>query len=73
MTGNGRVCISVVEAARMLNISKNLAYQLAREGRLPGMIRLGDKRIVVSLWQLERLLKGDGTEGSPTVGVHHGA
>ena len=53
-----RVCVSVTEAAKMLSISKNLAYDLARRGELPGAIRLGQRRIVVSLRQLERLLEG---------------
>jgi len=48
----------------MLGISKNLAYQLAREGKLPGAIKLGQKRIVVSRVQLENLLRGDGKEES---------
>ena len=43
----------------MLGISRNLAYQLAREGRLPGVIKLGNKRLVVSRIQLENLLQGE--------------
>jgi len=58
MATANRVCISVTEAAKMLSISKNLAYDLARRGELPGAIRLGQRRIVVSLRQLERLLEG---------------
>lgn len=43
----------------MLGISRNLAYRLAREGKLPGVIKLGDKRLVVSLSQLSNLLQGE--------------
>ena len=53
-----RLTLSVKEAAVMLGISKNLAYELARRGELPGCIKLGEKRIVVSRIQLERLLQG---------------
>lgn len=53
-----RLTYSIKEAAAMLGISKNLAYQLAREGTLPGVIRLGAKRLVVSRAQLETLLHG---------------
>lgn len=38
---------SIEEAARMLNISRGVAYKAARSGELPGVIRLG-KRLVVS-------------------------
>ncbi len=59
MTTTERLTVSVTEAARMLGISKNLAYSLAHSGGLPA-IRLGQKRMVVSRLQLENLLKGDG-------------
>jgi len=48
----------------MLGISRNLAYDLARRGELPGAIRLGEKRIVVSRVQLENLLQGRAYEDS---------
>lgn len=53
-----RLTISISSAAHMLGISKNLAYDLARRGELPGAIRLGQKRIVVSKMQIERLIRG---------------
>lgn len=59
MTDNGRLTIQIREAAAMLGISKNLAYRLAREGKLPGLIKLGDKRMVVSREQLENLIRGE--------------
>jgi excisionase family DNA binding protein len=53
-----RLTLSVKEAAAMLGISKNTAYLLARRGELPGAIKLGEKRIVVSRLQLQRVLEG---------------
>lgn len=55
---NGRLTVSVSEAAQILGISKNLAYDLARRGELPGAIKLGQKRIVVSRIQIENLIIG---------------
>jgi excisionase family DNA binding protein len=51
------VC-SVGEAASKLGISRNLAYALAREGKLPGIISLG-RRLVVSRKILFGVLSGD--------------
>lgn len=59
MANTDRLTVSVKEAAAMLGISKNLGYDLARRGELPGMIRLGQKRIVVSKMQIENLIRGD--------------
>ena len=50
--------IKVEAAARLLGIGRQLAYSLAREGKLPGAKRLG-KRIVVSRRALEALLEDD--------------
>lgn len=60
MMPDNRLTYSVAEAAAMLGISRNLAYELARRGELPGTIKLGQKRIVVSRIAIERLLQGDG-------------
>lgn len=54
-----RLTLSIRETAVVLGISRNLCYQLAREGKLPGVIKLGDKRLVVSRVQLENLLQGE--------------
>lgn len=59
MTDNGKLTWTIREAADQLGISRNLAYELARRGELPGAIRLGQKRIVVSRVQLENLLQGE--------------
>lgn len=58
MQNDGRLTYTVKEAATKLGISKNLAYDLARRGELPGVIRLG-KRLLISAAQLERLLTGN--------------
>jgi excisionase family DNA binding protein len=52
--------ISIEAAARELGIGRGLAYQLARSGELPGVIKLGSKRLVVIRAELERLLEGKG-------------
>ena len=62
MATSERLTVSVSEAARMLGISKNLAYSLAQRGELPGCIRLGQRRVVVSRMQLENLLRGKDSE-----------
>ncbi|MFC1933276.1 helix-turn-helix transcriptional regulator [Chloroflexota bacterium] len=53
-----KATMTVLEASKKLSISRALAYQLAREGKLPGAIRLGSKRIIVSRVQFERWLNG---------------
>ncbi len=54
-----RVTMTVEEAARLLGISRGLAYEMARQGRLP-TLRLG-RRLLVPRARLERLL----SEGEP--------
>lgn len=53
-----RLTLTIAEAAAMLGISRNLAYELARRGELPGIIKLGQKRLVVSRLAIEKLLEG---------------
>jgi excisionase family DNA binding protein len=50
--------ITVREASRVLGIGLNTAYELARKGELPGVIKLGG-RFVVSKAALNRLLDPD--------------
>lgn len=59
MQTDRRLTYTVKEAADKLGISKNLAYDLARRGELPGVIKLGNKRLVVSKFKLDNLLKGE--------------
>lgn len=57
---------SVPEAAEMLGISKDLAYDLARRGELPGAFQLG-RRWLVSLVKLRAAIHGpqDGVAQKP--------
>lgn len=55
-----KLTYSVPEAAEALGIGRNLAYELAKRGKLPGLIRLGEKRVVVSKLAIDRLLQGEG-------------
>ena len=64
MESSGRLTLSVAEAGAMLGISRNLAYDLARRGELPGVIKLGQRRLVVSRVAIERLLRSDGHESA---------
>lgn len=52
-----RYTITVEEAAKLLGIGRNLAYDLARSGEIPAL-RLG-KRIVVLRQPLEKMLAGE--------------
>lgn len=56
--------MTVEAAARRLGIGRQLAYSLASEGKLPGALRLGKKRIVVSTVLLEAFLT-DGRANLP--------
>jgi excisionase family DNA binding protein len=51
-----RWCLTVPEAARLLGISRNFAYQLARQGQLP-VIKLG-KRLLIPRVGLKKKLEG---------------
>ena len=57
MTLNGRLVLSVTEAAGLLGISRGLAYELVARGELPSL-RLG-RRIVVPRGALEALLEAE--------------
>lgn len=50
--------ISVREAALILGVGVNHAYDLARRGELPGLLRLGERRLRVSVHVLRRHLIG---------------
>ena len=60
MTQEAQV-LSVSEAARILGIGRNHAYELCRTGVIPN-IRLG-RRIVVPKAALEKMLSEAGTSG----------
>jgi excisionase family DNA binding protein len=59
-----KLTLSVEEAAAMLGISRNLGYKLARQGKLPGVISIGDKRLVVSKVAIEKLLESGNNLGN---------
>lgn len=54
--------LTVEQIARVLGISRGLAYQMAREGKIP-TLRFG-KRIVVPSKAIERLLQEPGLANS---------
>ena len=52
--------MTIPEVAKALGISRGTCYALARQGLLPvPVIKLGEKRMVVSRRALERLLSGN--------------
>lgn len=55
--------MTVNEAAAALGISRNVAYTLVREGKLPA-IRLGAKRLVIPREALVRFLAAASSSGS---------
>jgi excisionase family DNA binding protein len=54
-----KLTYSIPEAAKILGISRNLGYELARRGELPGVIHLGEKRMVVSKSAIQKLIEAD--------------
>jgi len=61
---NERLTMTIPEFAEATGISRNLAYSLARQDKLPvPVIHLGGKRMVISRRAVERLLEnGDSQE-----------
>lgn len=57
---NKRLALTVKEAAELLGISKNSAYQACLTGELPH-IKIG-KRVIIPRLALERLLSGEDKE-----------
>jgi excisionase family DNA binding protein len=57
--------LSVEAAAARFGIGRSLAYELARRGELPGVIKLGG-RYVVSRTKLERALNGEAEDAAGT-------
>jgi excisionase family DNA binding protein len=54
-----RKILTIPEVAQTLGISRGLAYQLAKQGELPGLVRIGQKRVVCSKEAVERFLRGN--------------
>jgi hypothetical protein len=63
MATNERLTMTIPEFAEAVKCSKNLAYILAREDRLPvKVIHLGEKRMCVSRRAVLALLEGADNE-----------
>ena len=50
------LCISIPEAARLLGVSRNTGYEMARLGQLP-VLKCGQRRLVVPKAALKRMLE----------------
>ncbi len=59
-----KLTYSIPEVGKMLGISRNLAYELARRGELPGVIHLGEKRMVVSKSAILKLIEANNNKES---------
>ncbi len=59
-----KLTYSIPEVGKMLGISRNLAYELARRGELPGVIHLGEKRMVVSKSAILKLIEANNKKES---------
>ena len=58
-----KLIYTINEVSRLLQISRNLCYRLCREKKIPGVIELGSRRMVVSAVAISRLLAGDNDRG----------
>ena len=58
-----KLVYTVDEVSKLLSCSRNLTYRLCREHKIPGVIELGSKRMVVSAAAIHRLLEGNGHSG----------
>lgn len=56
MENEASLTLSIEQAAKLLNISRGLAYDLARQGRLP-VLRCG-RRLLISRRMFEAYLNG---------------
>ena len=56
-----KLVYSVDEVSQMLGISRNLAFRLARQGKLPGVIHIGGRRMVCAKAKVDALL-GNGNQ-----------
>ena len=67
MADGAALLISVEAAAKLLGISRNLAYDLVRQGRIPH-VRLG-RRILVPRFGLEQWLANEAGVAQPPTSV----
>ena len=61
-----QLAISIPEAAKALDISRNIGYELAKAGQLPA-IRMG-KRLIVPIIALDEILRGKATVSKESYG-----
>ncbi|MFC2063074.1 helix-turn-helix domain-containing protein [Chloroflexota bacterium] len=61
-----RLCVTVPEAAKMLGVSRNFAYELVRQGKLPAL-ELGKRKLIPRV-ALEKMLEKAGTVNSKSNG-----
>ncbi len=59
-----KLTLTIPEVAEQLNLSRSQTYELCRSGQIPGVLRLGVKRLVVSRAILVRWIEQAGA-GSP--------
>lgn len=57
---NPRRTMNLEEWAREVGVGRSLAYELARRGEIPGLLKLGN-RYLVSRAALEKMLAGEQT------------
>ncbi len=60
VTEGERLTLSIPEAAKVLGISRGLAYDLARRDKLPVRVIRPGRRMVLSRKAVLALLSGDG-------------
>jgi excisionase family DNA binding protein len=58
-----KLTISIEEAAKALGISRNLGYRLAATNELPGVLHLGQKRMMISKAIFDQYLQGTYNNG----------
>ena len=58
VSGVERLCLTVPEAAAMLGLSRNFAYELVKQKQLP-VVKFG-KRLLIPRVALEKMLEKEG-------------
>jgi excisionase family DNA binding protein len=59
MSGPERQLLTIPEAAALMGVSRSIAYEMARQGQLPGLVRLSGHRMLVRRRVLESWLAGE--------------
>ena len=58
-----KLVYSIDRVSQMLGVSRNLAFRLARQGKLPGVIHIGQRRMVCSKAKIDALLSNSALPG----------